>query len=250
MEGEIHIRQKKNRQRRHNLLWVVGSGFVVAIFGLTVAVAFLSQQNNELRTEQSAVPVKSDNHSASERRESLEKSSSKGSAKATERFEESRDVSAREDGSRILTTHDQWARFSYLDGIYKESGESIRTAGVRFIDGTFFVPTATGNEICQMTDIIVHPDGSIVVHGIGKLTDAENQQFDFYPVFLIVPAGAIVEKNWQTGVPIRDLTLPSARRLAFGTPSTDGGRNYDLTPAYDEFAKHEAAFNFTTLSDS
>ncbi|WP_179395216.1 hypothetical protein [Lacticaseibacillus absianus] len=129
--------------------------------------------------------------------------------------------------ANATTTITDGARLAQYNGVY---GSDTRSYALDLAAGTFNRQDGDANDTYRVTQILQHADHSLVVNLQGLRTTQPSTLS-----LLIAPAGTKITRNWQVQAPLQDHSDANMTRLAIAR-SHDGGRTFDMTPAYQAFA--------------
>lgn len=200
----------RNGKRLSRIALGVVAGCLLLVIGVLIGrYTFGDKQREEVVSSKvSEKKISSSQRAGSASRQSLSETSSSSS---------SQDV-------------DPWSLVQF-NGEYRGSNGNVVL--LNFPNGKVLMGEGQKQSKGLMKSVIKHDDGSLVIHFTGLRETGER----YYMAYLLVPAGQKLEKNWQVGKALTDQTDETRTRISSGI-SHDGGKNYDLSLAYDTFSKN------------
>jgi hypothetical protein len=107
---------------------------------------------------------------------------------------------------------------------------------VDFSSGTVtMLDSSNWSETFRFDKVLRHEDGTLVIN-----THTDDRDYGQHVAFLFAPSDRKVTRNWQINSHIDDLTDISTPRLS-PAQSADGGKTFDMAPAYHAFATNQTA---------
>lgn len=201
--------QRRRPKRSHGgIVWVV---IAIALVAAVIGVLFFSLNRKPDTADTASTTTSSSSKAVS--------SKSSPSAESSQ--------SAEASSSESRTTDVQ--QFNSLSGSYRAMNAMMASLDFNKGEVRTWVDTDSG-DVGEIDDVLQHSDGSLVIHVHFQGSEGTTR----YLAYLFVPADVSLKKNWQTGAALTDRTDTTRARFSPGF-SKDGGKNYDLSEAYENF---------------
>ncbi|TBX38725.1 hypothetical protein EUZ87_13040 [Lactiplantibacillus paraplantarum] len=135
-----------------------------------------------------------------------------------------------------------YQRYSIYSGEY---GSETQTYSLDFSSGRLLTTGPQKQQIFYFDKVMVHPDKSLVINMHGNYHynayDGKGEHIKLvYLSVLFAPHERKITKNWQTGESIEDMTNTVVNRFSIAL-SNDGGKVFQMAPAYAAFATNQTA---------
>ena len=156
-------------------------------------------------------------------------------------------TSSTEDAQKTLVVNN-YQRYSVYSGEY---GSETETCSLDFSSGKLLTTGPQKQQIFYFDKVMVHPDKSLVINMHGNYHynayDGKGERFKLvYLSVLFAPHERKITKNWQTGESIEDMTNTAVNRFSIAL-SNDGGKVFQMAPAYAAFATNQTAGDSLSL---
>lgn len=241
----MHYHRKQTTNYHHPLIKV--SGTIIVLLGIIIVILSFkiinlkNQSKENSRIQQNTISM-----IKARSQKSAKSSSIANKQPVSKESQKSFENSAPDPNSQATSTieiNNLSPYFSY-SGHYAIDSSVSGQVYLDFAKKVLIMTNALGgSQIYNFTQVLKHPDNSLVINVSSRLTYHDPTGPDtitswIYLSLLLALPGNSIQRNWQTNEPISDHTNYQQCRFSLAN-SNDDGKTFQMAPAYQAFVDNE-----------